>query len=574
MKIKNFKAPGLLDKTKKYKVKKLPIIATLLTPFIISNAFQIDESSLAKYNEQIDSPRIEMELSQTPSPTLNFYESNQDEFFETDANNKTTDGDVPILLDSSEELLKVFEEELNEIPNEYEFADYYDIDECLKEYQKSFDANQKVKHTGKLKELSVDELYQSVLKNNEVEFAKSSYERGNLYKELDNDEIYEICQIIIKTIKSEQNSPTFDLNRTLCVLSNLKIVKDAGTVSVAGIDSDLYLKVNPNMVSVFSIMTSNSKQDSFEETISHEAIHLIQMYCPDMIKYGKNIGISFESDNVKVNGLAGIWLNEAVAEKKGSAIAGEKAETYLNQLGYVYALEASTIIDDDNTEDCICDLTYTNDLNELYRVFNCETEEEKREILNMMYSITIQQDGPEDFYAVYPGEEEQDGVAILQRNLRGSIFTTLSKKFYSNLANAIQKNDNVTLQDAFFLIYNFERVVSLKTQYSEEVSYERYEEFLNNYVKIQDAFFEYVAESNDMSYDEILNQYEQYALHTKSKTSGISNGKEEYNCTLEWLSQDKIDELKASLEFTQENSTGTIRSVVKQRNLTNKIIKN
>ncbi len=131
-------------------------------------------------------------------------------------------------------------------------------------------------------------------------------------------------------------------------------------------------------------------------------------------------------------------------------------------MGYVYALEAAAIIDDDNSKDCICDLTYTNDLNELYRVFNCETEEEKREILNMMYSITIQQDGPEDFYDVYPGEEEQDGVAILQRNLRGSIFTTLAQKFYSNLANEIQKEDAVTLQDAFFLIYNFERVTSLK----------------------------------------------------------------------------------------------------------------
>ncbi len=41
------------------------------------------------------------------------------------------------------------------------------------------------------------------------------------------------------------------------------------------------------MVSVFSIMTSNSKEESFEETICHEAEHLIQMYCPDMTKYGK-----------------------------------------------------------------------------------------------------------------------------------------------------------------------------------------------------------------------------------------------------------------------------------------------
>ncbi len=127
---------------------------------------------------------------------------------------------------------------MNEIQNEYEFADYYDIDECLNEYQKSFNANQKVKHTGKLKELSVDELYQAVLKNNEAEFAKSSYERGNLYKELDNDDIYKICQIIIKTIKSEQTSPTFDFRSYfLCVLSNLKIVKDTGTISVAGVDS-------------------------------------------------------------------------------------------------------------------------------------------------------------------------------------------------------------------------------------------------------------------------------------------------------------------------------------------------
>lgn len=573
MKISNFKAPGLFDKTKKYKVRKLPIIATLLTPLIISNAFRVDESNLGKYIAQIDSPSVETELLQTPTSTLNLDSDDTDEFYESNADNKTTNGDVPILIDGSEELLKVFESELNEIQNEYEFADYYDIDECLNEYQKSFNANQKVKHTGKLKELSVDELYQAVLKNNEAEFAKSSYERGNLYKELDNDDIYKICQIIIKTIKSEQTSPTFDLDRTLCVLSNLKIVKDTGTISVAGVDSNLYLKVNPNMVSVFSIMTSNSKEESFEETICHEAEHLIQMYCPDMTKYGKNIGISFESDNVKVNGLSSIWLNEAVAEKKGSAIAGEKPETYLYQLGYVYALEAAAIIDDDNSEDCICDLTYTNDLNELYRVFNCETEEEKREILNMMYSITIQQDGPEDFYDVYPGEEEQDGVAILQRNLRGSIFTTLAQKFYSNLANEIQKEDTVTLQDAFFLIYNFERVTSLKTQYSQEVSYERYKEFLNNYVKIQDSFFEYVAESNNMSYDEVLNRYEQYALHTKSKTSGISNGEEGYNCTLKWLSQDKIDELKSSLEFTQENSTGTIRSVVAERNLTDKMIK-
>ena len=72
MKISNFKAPGLFDKTKKYKVRKLPIIATLLTPLIISNAFRVDESNLGKYIAQIDSPSVETELLQTPYIDIKF----------------------------------------------------------------------------------------------------------------------------------------------------------------------------------------------------------------------------------------------------------------------------------------------------------------------------------------------------------------------------------------------------------------------------------------------------------------------------------------------------------------------
>lgn len=573
MSIKNLKAAGFIDKQKKYKLKPLPIIATILTPLIISTSFQLSNKDLEKYNNKIDFPGSETVLAQTPSPTFDYEEDSNNEFYLTDASNKTSMDDVPIVLDADETLLKTFELDIDNIENNYEFSKYYDIDNCLKEYNQSYAYIQNIKHTGTLKKLSADELYKVVMENNQKEFSKSAYDRGNLYKELDSDTIKKICEIIINTISEQKDSPTFNLERTLCVLSNLKIVKDAGTMSVAGVNNDLFLTVNPNMVSVFSIMTNNEKENSFNETIAHEATHLCQIDCPDMKEYGEHIGISFESDNVTVNGLSSVWLNEAVAEKKGSEITGEEVSTYLPQIGYLYAMEASTIFDQDNSKDCICDLTYTNNLDELYRVFNCQTEEEKKEILDMMYSITIQQNGPEDFYAVYPGEEEQDGVAILQRNLRGSIFTTLSKIFYKNLANAIKDNSNVTLQDIFLLIHNFESVVSLKTQYADEVSYERYEQFLNDYVKIQDSFFEFVAESNEMTEQEIVDKFNNYALYSQNKTTSILGNDKQYNCTMKWLPDSKIEEIEKSLDFTEENSTGTIRSVVEKRLLTQNTLK-
>ena len=568
MNIRNFKAVGLIDKEKRYKLKPLPIIATILTPLIISTSFQLSDKNLEKYNNKVNFSNTETVLAQTPSPVFGYDENNDNEFSSTNASNKTTVDDVPVILDADDTLLKAFEMDIDGIESNYEFSKYYDIEDCLKEYSKSYSYIQNIKHTGTLKKLSADELYKVVMKNNDAEFSKSAYDRGNLYKELDTATIKEICEIIIDTILEQKDSPTFDMNRTLCVLSNLKIVKDAGTMSVAGVNNDLFLAVNPNMVSVFSIMTNNEKADSFKETIAHEAVHLCQIACPDMKKYGEHIGISFETDNVTVNGLSSIWLNEAVAEKKGSEVTGEEVSTYLPQIGYLYAMEASTIFDDDNSEDCICDLTYTNDLNELYRVFNCQTDEEKKEILDMIYSITIQQNGPEDFYAVYPGEEEQDGIAILQRNLRGSIFTTLSKVFYKNLANSIKNNSNVTLQDIFFLIHNFESVVSLKTQYADEVSYERYEQFLNDYVKIQDSFFEFIAESNEMTAQEVTDKFNDYALYSKNMGTSISCDDKRYNCTLKWLSDSKIGEIGKGLTFTEENSTGTIRSVVEKRILT------
>lgn len=449
----------------------------------------------------------------------------------------------------------------------YVYADLYNMDNAYKnisQYQGTI-SNQKHQHTDLIISVetipTIDEVYNKIITNSN-QYLKSHpgyYSLSSEYTRL-------IAQILVNMIKDNYNQLSKDdLTRIYCMLNDVKAV---------GIDSsdfgvnELKQMYNARVTDDATVMLDTEMiaqlkgSQTIERTIAHEVAHLFQRMCPDHKIIGlTQIGGSQYVENFdntgEANSLHFQWLYEAAAEQMSMKEYDAKTPlVYKNMVGYLHTLDLITLIRPDYNETSIAVSQMSTNPDKIYEVFGAKTDEEKREIANMLYSICYIQNEREDFVTVY---EKANGSiegkeTTVKKIMKESIAQTMTKYFYKNLAERVH-NGSVTLQDAFYLINTFEAALNLHIVYDDAERIEYNDESIKFYVETQNKFFNMIAEDSGMEFNDIVNMFDNYALIIKTD-EGYQR-----NCQFLWLSENEREYINTVLTTNINSLTYNIRNV-------------
>ena len=229
---------------------------------------------------------------------------------------------------------------LNNIKTVYNYENVYDVDNALRHYNDI--KNYKPQHTNNLlRNINAEELFSIVKNNNKIylENKKKQYV-ADFYQEFENQDLKKICNIIVDTINYYIRAGKIsDVEEVKCVLSNLKIFEKT-TLTNAFVTDDNALMISPSMINTLKIKATKSDQDIFKDTISHEAVHMIQKSCNHTNGFYR-IGNSFKFEELSINPLYWNWFYEGSAEMLSNNFTGDTPLVYPYYINYINSLSYS-----------------------------------------------------------------------------------------------------------------------------------------------------------------------------------------------------------------------------------------
>ena len=449
----------------------------------------------------------------------------------------------------------------------YVYAHLYDVDYVLGEANKytSQVNSQSHKHTDLITSINkiptVDQIYNQINSNTQ------EYLRTHPgYTALSNDYLTKVSNILVSMVEEYYDDwSKEDKERIYCMLNDIKLVGiDSTNFQINELQQVYNARVTDDGVIMLDLeqMKYLGDEQTIDKTLAHEIAHLFQRMCPDhRIAEYTQIGNSQYFDSVeeagKANSIHFQWLYEAAAEQMSMKEYDSPTPlVYNNMVGYLHTLDLITLIRPGYEENSIAISQMSTNPNAIYEVFGAKTEEEKKEIAHMLYSICYIQTEREDFVTVY--EKENGSIAgkelEVKKIMKESVIQTMTKYFYRNLAERVHNGD-VTLQDTFYLINTFESALNLHIIYDDESRIEYNDEAISFYVEAQDKFFQMIAEDSGMSYEEIEEQFNNYSLIIKTD-SGYQR-----NYSFNWLTEGEKEYVGVVLTTNMEHLTTNIRNV-------------
>lgn len=435
---------------------------------------------------------------------------------------------------------------VHSIPVDYQNSEYFQIDQALNKYQNI--KEYETVSSNFIKDGRIDEeaLKQQVLKNNNEYFANK---KSGKYSLLDSVTFDKVFTALIDTLNYNLQSGTnIDIAQLDDNLTNLKIFRMTSSGS-GMVTDDAILAVNLEVIATRQLEYPNV--DYLRMTAIHEGNHLVQA---SSVKertaegYSKNVGIAYAWNDLAVNPLLYTWYTESSAEYLKYYQYGEGAETsaYENQVKALEALTFTTILKDGTDETTLAKVSLQPDLNELFTIFNCQTNQDKMEVLNMMYALEICLNQPSEFTKFY---KEKTGKNLdlynYQDSLKTSIAETLTKKFYENLATHFSGKSG-SLKEAFSLMATFELEMSRFTKYSNDYYIDTNESFLEMYKDIQNEYFAMLSTSLNRSVEELNALYSTY-YHDGISSSNQANLNQGASDFINRLLQSRTDSRKYAI---------------------------
>lgn len=399
-------------------------------------------------------------------------------------------------------------------------------------------------------------LNDNIIQNNKVNvdaFVESVYKKSAPYKEEtghymyknieDKGDLKKILTYVADSINYDlEHNNDIDIKALNCKLSNLKAYYSVGATSAAITDENCLL-VNENIIKMVGIASDN--ENEYRNTLYHESKHIMQKDCPcyEKSEYIQT-GTSIEIEGEETNPYLWYWCLEGSAEKGAGNMTGDAPSTYKYLVNYVDTINLSTIANlNTNSTTIVEDSTFKRDRTGFYKALGEGSFISHDEITKMMYSMEICQQRVENFQELYQkktGKEMSDAeYKEVQKILRKEFCISATKIFYGHLTNAIMNNaSKVTIEDIFYLVNLFEADINFHIQYKQDFAKQETKDFISEYSKIQSEFFNALSISSNISYDELINKYDNYAMY-------YDNGSEKgINATFNWLHPDKVEYLK------------------------------
>lgn len=517
--MKNLKVYDKLNKKNKSNKRRLKLTSLLTGVALLagnmSGCLAKEKANASKDNTNDDLIIIDDNDNFYKYSSNNSSESETEVYKEESLNKDEQDFlNLSVVFDNTTEVDQI----IDSIETEYVFSDIYDVAGAYEKYKsmKIYDGEP----TDSLligTKFDSEKLFERVKKNNTTYLNQSGYSQ---YDTLDDETIKHFCDIIVKTLNTELENNKFETtyDDLTANLNDLKIFKSI-YLDNAYITEDNILGVSTVAMENMKFVAQNENADDI--VIAHETEHLLQKLCTKTInnqnvEYAYGYNVKFK--DLPVNSIYHNWLIEASAENLACAIFDSEPTTYKYKIGYLNSLTFTRILKDDFNVYDVERLTQQQDINKVFKVFDCETEEEKIEFLNMMESINIIEDEPEDFMNLYKqkilnksvdDDITDSEIESLKVGLKNGVCTTLSKYFYKSLSDKLLNNE-MNIKDIYMLISLFEADLSGHISYSASGNYSQRSNFMQNYVKIQDEFFNKVAQSLNSTEEIVEQNYQKF----------------------------------------------------------------
>ena len=503
-------------------------------------------------------PTIEhSQIIQTPS--------NQNSSSPTTNPNTETNKPAPIVTTKlDEEMLNVIRTEVslndsaltqfkNNVSNinvNYQYSELFGTELALDRYNsmKEYESSASVYIVnGKIDKAKL----KSVILENNKEYL-SSYS-GSRYSEFSSSEFNKVFNVFLEALEYIVENGT-DLGQLDEKLGDLKILKMSSNGSGVMTDENTILALNLDVIA--TNQAKNPNIDYLRTVVLHETNHFGQISSENEKEkegYSRNLGISYRWDDLKVNPLNYSWYNEGAAEKLMTAQYGKQIEptVYPNNIKSMDSITLSALLRNDVDELTLSQLSLQTDLNELFKIFNCKDEQDKIEVINMMYAFDITINQNTEFFNAY---KDKYGKQVENRydyfsSLNASIAQTLTKNFYINLSDYLISND-ATLEDIFSNISVFETEMSRLTKFGSQSYVEENEAFISMYRGIQNEFFGIIADYLGLETEDITMFYNAYYGDNLSDVS-----------TTSMLDEDELDYVNRKLDSRSTNKRYTINEV-------------
>ena len=446
--------------------------------------------------------------------------------------------------------LTKFKNKVGNIDVKYQHSELFGTELALERYNsiKEYESNASVYIiNGKIDK---SKLKTTILENNKEYL--SSYS-GSRYSEFSSSDFNKVFNVFLESLEFIINNGT-DLGQLDEKLGDLKILKMTSNGNGVMTDENTILALNLDVIATNQVKNPNI--DYLRTVVLHETNHFGQINSENEKEkegYDRNMGISYRWDDLKINPLNYSWYNEGAAEKLMTAQYGKPIEptVYPNNIKSMDSITLSALLRNDVDELTLAKLSLQTDLNELFKIFNCADEQDKIEVINMMYAFDITINQNAEFFTAYKDKygKQIDNRYDYFNSLNSSIAQTLTKNFYINLSNYLISND-ATLEDIFSNISIFETEMSRLTKYGSQSNLEENEAFISMYRGIQNEFFGIVAQYLGLDVEDITMFYNAYYGDALSDVSTTST-----------LDEYELDYVNRILDSRSMNKKNTINEV-------------
>jgi len=383
----------------------------------------------------------------------------------------------------------------------YQHSDLFEIEAALRQYRSMNLVSPFSEEIIRNNYVDASHLYDIVLKNNE-EFKIEKPHRN--VEDISNNVFRNIVDIIAIIVNEKLNSDAeIDIYILDNTLKNLCIF-ELGGFQTAAVEHKIPL-LSVNFPNLEYHQQQNPDKDMLGNIVRHEGVHLMQIDYINNDQWDLNSGVSYSYRNLIINTLWWDWFTEGAAEKLHLRV-GESPFVYHGQINDIEALSLTVIMNDNVTPTSIEELTLQRDLNKVFEIFGSSSEQEKEEIIKMMYAFELLHNRSREFSNNYKEKNNSDfTISDFDKyalQLRPAISQTLSKIFYINLSTSLLDN-SMTLKEIFTVINAFEIEMNRFTRYDSEGRADSNAEFINNYIEIQNGFFNCISQNLDMKPEDI-----------------------------------------------------------------------
>ena len=536
----------MIDNNKKYKLVKLrktlialgiaitiPISGLTIFTAKSINHFSSNNSSSSSYGGD-------------SSATGRYVDSDNDHIEVEYSNEKQCIGEskTSTVINLNKHEYKEFVNELESYDYEFSMSKYYDLENVLKT------SNNVQSHKKENSELISDglldanKLYSIVVRNNDSYMKQDKNSINVFFSNASNDSVRSICDLIAETYNSNKDDYC-DIKEVSDTLTHLKIFQNNTTSSNAYVTDDLVFVFNPNMMEMRNNVEDGINVD--KTVFVHEIEHIFQNASNDFqYENGIEAGFCRKYNNADVNSLWYTWLLEGSAEIKMSESLSITPKNYDKKISYIRSYNLSRIFESDYNVDDLVDSVFTNNLDSAFKLLNINDEISKIEFLQLMYSIEITQSNTDDFWKFYQQKDgkvltdnEKDGIRM---DIRTEVVKKLSEKYYNGLSKELLDGKIKDLETVFYLMRLWELDSYGHLNFTSRKEYEHATDFIIWQNNIQEALIKAIADSNNMSYDELVNRYNNYHM------SLTTDGKIINNADFSDLTKEKQEYINTSYE--------------------------